>query len=96
VASVAVGLGLDRSAAKHYAGRMTRQDQRAYVRRWVETGQILEQIRWRELRALDAATALEASDRLIAAAVRVPFPSARREWSGLVDLQDLLRRAHGR
>jgi hypothetical protein len=34
---------------------MTRQDQRAYVRRWVETGQILEQIRWRELRALDAA-----------------------------------------
>ncbi len=74
-------------------GSMTRQDQRAYVRRWVETGQILEQIRWRELRALDAAAALVASDHLIEAALRVPLPAARREWSGLVDLQDLLRRA---
>jgi len=77
-------------------GRMTRQDQRAYVRRWVETGQILEQIRWRELRALDAAAALAASDHLIDAAVRVPLSSARREWSGLVDLQDLLRRVRPR
>jgi hypothetical protein len=75
---------------------MTPQDQRTYVRRWVETGQMLEEIRWRELRALDAAAALEASDRLIDAAVRVPLPPARREWSGLVDLQDLLRRAHGK
>jgi hypothetical protein len=72
------------------------QDQRAYVRRWTETGQILEQIHWRELRALDAAAALAASDYLIDAALRVPIPAARREWSGLVDLQDLLRRAHGR
>ncbi len=77
-------------------GGMTRQDQRAYVRRWVETGQILEQIRWRELRALDAAAALAASDHLIEAAVRVPLSSARREWSGLIDLQDLLRRARAR
>jgi hypothetical protein len=75
---------------------MTRQDQRAYVRRWVETGQILEQIRWRELRALDAAAALAASDHLIDAAVRVPLSSARREWSGLVDLQNLLRRVRSR
>ena len=75
---------------------MTPQDQRAYVRRWVETGQILEQIRWRELRALDAAAALAASDHLIDAAVRVPLSSARREWSGLVDLQNLLRRVRSR
>ena len=71
---------------------MTGQDQRAYVRRWVETGRMLEQIRWRELRSLDAAAALAASDRLIDAALRVPLSPARREWSGLVDLQDLLRR----
>lgn len=70
---------------------MTRNDERAYVRRWVETGQMLEEIRWRELRTLDAATALEASNHLIDAALRVPLPSARREWSGLVELQDLLR-----
>jgi hypothetical protein len=75
---------------------MTPRDQRAYVRRWVETGQILEQIRWRELRSLDAAAALAASDHLIEAAVRVPLPADRREWSGLVELQDLLRRARVR
>jgi hypothetical protein len=69
---------------------MTRNDERAYVRRWVETGRMLEEIRWRELRALDAATALEASNHLIDAALRVPLVSARREWSGLVELQDLL------
>jgi hypothetical protein len=77
-------------------GSMTRQDQRAYVRRWVETGRLLEQIRWRELRALDAAAALAASDHLIEAALRVPLPAARRGWSGLVDLQDLLRGARAR
>lgn len=83
-------------AEKGYAGIMTGQDQRAYVRRWVETGQLLEQIRWRELRALDATVALEASDHLIEAAIRVPLSSARREWSGLVDLQDLLRGGRAR
>lgn len=71
---------------------MTRDEERAYVRQWVETGGILEQIRWRELRALDAVSALEASDHLIGAALRVPLPAARREWSGLVDLQDVFRR----
>lgn len=75
---------------------MTPQDQRAYVRRWLETGQLLEQIRWRELRALDAAAALKASDHLIEAARRVPLTAARREWSGLVDLQNLLRRVRSR
>jgi hypothetical protein len=77
-------------------GCMTRQDQRAYVRRWIETGQILEQLRWRELSALDAATAVAASDHLIEAALRVPLPAARRQWSGLVDLQNLLHRARVR
>ena len=72
-------------------GSMTRNEARAFVRRWVDTGQLLDQIRWRELRALRAATALEASDHLIDAALRVPLVPARREWSGLVELQDLLR-----
>lgn len=75
---------------------MTRDDQRAYVRRWAETGRLLEQIRWRELRALETASALRASDQLIAAALRVPLPPARRAWSGLVELQALLRRRRPR
>ena len=70
---------------------MTRDAERAYVQRWVETGQMLEDFRWRELRTLDAATALRASNDLIDAALRVPFPAARRRWSGLVELQDVLR-----
>jgi hypothetical protein len=67
------------SPGKTVLDPMTRQDQRAYVRRWVETGQLLEQIRWRELRALEPAAALAASDDLIEAALRVPLSAARRD-----------------
>jgi hypothetical protein len=74
-------------------GLMTPHDQRAYVRRWVETGRMLDELHWRELKTLDGATAIKASDLLIDAALRVPLPSARRLWSGLVEWQDLL---HGR
>lgn len=72
---------------------MTREEQRAYVRRWAETGRLLEERRWRELRALSPAGALLASDILIQAALRIPLPAARVKWSGLVKLQDAL---HGR
>jgi hypothetical protein len=57
---------------------VTRDAERAYVKRWVETGQLLEEIRWRELRALDDARALTASSSLIAAALHVPVPLHRR------------------
>ena len=70
---------------------MTRDAERAYVQRWMETGKLLEELHWRELSTLDAVTALRASDDLIDAALRVPLPAARRRWSGLVELQDLLR-----
>jgi hypothetical protein len=69
---------------------MTRDDERAYVQRWMETGKMLEDLHWRELSTLDAATALRASDDLIDAALRVPIPAARRRWSGLIELQDVL------
>jgi hypothetical protein len=69
---------------------MTRDAERAYVRNWVETGRLLEELRWRELRALDDEAARLASDRLLAAASLVPLPPHRRQWSGLVELQDLL------
>ena len=68
---------------------MTRDAERAYVKRWVETGRLLEEIRWRELRALDRAVALKASSDLINAALQVPLPLRRRQWSGLIDQQDL-------
>ena len=68
---------------------MTRDAERAYVKRWVETGRLLEEIRWRELRALDDARALKASSDLIQAALQVPLPQRRRLWSGLIDQQDL-------
>jgi hypothetical protein len=42
---------------------MTPEAARAYVRNWVETGRVLEDIRWRELSGMDDATALRARDR---------------------------------
>jgi hypothetical protein len=69
-----------------------RETERACVKRWAETGPELETLRWREVHALDEATALRASGDLIEAALRVPLPASRVVWSGLVDLQDLLHR----
>jgi hypothetical protein len=71
---------------------MTRDAERAYVKRWAETGRLLEEIRWRELRTLDDARALNASSDLINAALLVPMPQHRRQWSGLIDQQDLFHR----
>ena len=68
---------------------MTRDAERAYVKRWVETGRLLEEIRWRELRALDDVRALKASSDLINAALLVPLSQRKRQWSGLIDQQDL-------
>ena len=65
---------------------------RAYVRRWVETGELLEKIRWSELAALDAVSALRATDMLIDLALRVPLPTERFTRSGLTALQDRLHR----
>jgi len=75
---------------------MTRDAEQAYVRQWVETGRLLDEIRWRELRDLDAAVALKASDDLIELALRIPLPRDRRLWFGLVELQDLLHARPGR
>lgn len=69
---------------------MTVDAERAYVRQWIETGRLLADLRWRELRTLDAADALRLSDHLIEAALRVPLPASRRQWSGLVEWQDRL------
>ena len=69
---------------------MTRDTEQAYVRNWLETGRLLDEIRWRELRDLDPAVALRASDDLIELALRVPLPADRRTSSGLVALQDVL------
>lgn len=69
---------------------MPRDAERAYVRRWADTGRVLEEIRWSELRRLSAEAALRASDDLIELALRVPLPATRRAWSGLIDLQDQL------
>jgi hypothetical protein len=71
---------------------MTTHDQREYVRRWLETGRLLENLRWRELRTLDQASALSAADDLIESALLVPLPPHRQQWSGLVEQQALLHR----
>jgi len=71
---------------------MTRDEQQRYVKRWIETGRLVEEIRWRELQNLDDGRAREASRGLIEAAMLVPLPVQRRRWSGLIAQQDLLHR----
>jgi hypothetical protein len=65
---------------------------RGYVKAWAETSRLLEELRWRELAALDAGQALAAADVLIDAAMLVPLPPTRRRWSGLADQQALFHR----
>ena len=75
---------------------VTTDEQRAYVKRWATTGARLEEIRWRELRALDDAAARAATAALIEAALLVPLPASRIERSGLIDQQDVLHRLRSR
>jgi hypothetical protein len=83
------------STSRRLAGILsdvTTDDEREYVRRWVETGRVLERLRWQELRVLDEVSALCASDDLIESALLVPLPTHRQHWSGLVEQQALLHR----
>jgi hypothetical protein len=58
-----------------------------------DTGRLLEELRWRELAALDDEQARQAVDALIDAALRVPLSPARRSTSGLVQQQAVFQRA---
>jgi hypothetical protein len=61
-----------------------------------DTGRLIEELRWRDLAALDDERACEAADALIEAALRVPLPAARRSGSGLVQQQAIFHRASRR
>lgn len=71
---------------------LTRDFARAYVKRWTETGRLLEEVRWCELAALDEDSALRASDALLEYGASLPLAPRRREWSGLVEQQRLFWR----
>jgi hypothetical protein len=87
---------MTRNTRKEAAGdsdkTLTLDAARAYVKRWSETGRLLEEVRWRELAALDETQALRASDALLEYGRRLPLTAERREWSGLVEQQKLLHR----
>ena len=65
---------------------------RAYVKRWTESGRVLEQLRWRELADLDDVRALRATEALLDYGATLPLTRERLEWSGLVEQQRLFRR----
>ena len=71
---------------------MTPDAARAYVKRWSETGRLLERRRWDELAGLGPREALEATDALIRAALLVPLSEERRRYSGLVEQQRMFHR----
>jgi len=70
-------------------------DERRWVENWSVTGQLLEQLRRRELRSLSDERALFCAEALFS----MPWPAevlARRPRSGLLELQDLFRRLRTR
>lgn len=71
---------------------VTRREQADYVKQWAVTGRLLDEQRWQELRALGNDDAIQAADALIDAALAVPLPPARRDWSGLVEQQSIFHR----
>ena len=71
---------------------MTHETARQLVRQMVETGRLLETIRWREVASLDEERARRASDALIESALTVPLPTVRRATSGLVHQQAIFQR----
>ena len=70
--------------------------ERRWVENWLETGPILDQQRAKELRALTPERAMFLAEALFS----IPWPedvlARRRAHSGLLDMQDLLRRLHPR
>jgi hypothetical protein len=67
--------------------------ERQWMAQWRAAGPALAKVREVELARLSDAEALAAADMLLAIAVETPLPAERVTWSGLVELQRLLRRA---
>ncbi|HEY5908187.1 MAG TPA: hypothetical protein VIZ31_09080 [Vicinamibacteria bacterium] len=71
-------------------------DERRWVENWAITGPLLEEQRRRDLRALTAERAMFLAEALFS----LPWPedvlARRRGHSGLLEMQDLLRRLRPR
>ena len=66
------------------------QSEQQWARRWAAAGTALDDVRARDLSGLSEAEALRTIDELLSTVTPVEYPAARREWSGLIDLQRLL------
>ncbi len=71
----------------------TREQQKAYVRIWKENTRLLQEIRDREIRETNTATAIRMFEQAFRIAVRSHPPEP---WSGLVEWQDRMRRLRER
>lgn len=71
--------------------RSERSPEQRWAAQWAETGNLLDDMRARELRALTDREALAIADELLSLAVP-DWPPAPPSSSGLVDFQRLLRR----
>jgi hypothetical protein len=66
--------------------------ERQWLAQWRAAGPALARLRERELAGLSPSDALEASETVLAIGADTPLPDHRRTWSGLIELQRLLRR----
>lgn len=71
---------------------MDRELERRWVKQWIETGKLLDEIRRRELREMTEAQACAASEAVLDLAGNFPLPARRLGWSGLIEQQALFHR----
>ncbi|MGQ0653822.1 MAG: hypothetical protein ACT4P4_16415 [Betaproteobacteria bacterium] len=72
------------------------EEQRRLVRIWGEAGAAMERLRRQELASLSPQEAREATYDLLQLGGMLPLPPARQRSSGLVEMQRVFVRGHGR
>ena len=78
------------------ARRPSIEEQRRLVAGWREAGLALERLRWAELASWPAQEAREAAYDLLQLGGMLPADPKRETSSGLVEMQRLFARGHGR
>ena len=70
--------------------------QREWLRQWESAGPALAEQRKKELRELSESRALAATEALLSLVTTAPLDPSRRNYSGLVEQQELFHRRAGK
>ena len=78
------------------ATKLAESLQKELVARWCETGRLLEAHRWAELAAQSAQDSQQAAYDMLQLGGMMPEDPVRVQGSGLIEMQRLFARWHGR